>query len=124
MLRAVDAYHSTVTESELSSLFGLLDPSDPRTKETLDELRLVLKKLPAHRTISPDRDIWRDAGILTGTLGRLQQISKPDRRRILNDALIFATARKYGHAVLTRNISDFDLLQQLDPSTAVLFYTV
>ena len=72
--------------------------------------------------IAPDREIWRDAGILTGTIARLQGIRKSDRRRILNDALIFATARKHGHTVLTRNFVDFDFLNQLDPSGKVLFY--
>jgi predicted nucleic acid-binding protein len=124
MLRAADAWHSTVAESELAVLFGLLDPSHHRTKATLGELRLVLNHLPAHRTIAPDRDVWTDAGILSGILARLRHIPKPERSSILNDALIFATARKYGHAVLTRNIDDFDLLQQLDPSTAVLFYDI
>ena len=40
----------------------------------------------------------------------------------MNDALLFATARKYGCVVLSRNVRDFDLLQQLDPSGKVMFY--
>ena len=40
----------------------------------------------------------------------------------MNDALLFATARKNGLTLLTRNVGDFDLLQQLDPSVSVLFY--
>jgi hypothetical protein len=44
------------------------------------------------------------------------------KRRVLNDALLFATGRKYGCAVLTRDIRDFDLLEQVDPSGKVLFY--
>jgi predicted nucleic acid-binding protein len=40
----------------------------------------------------------------------------------LNDALLFATARKHGCTVLTRNVIDFDLLAQLDPSGRVIFY--
>jgi hypothetical protein len=39
----------------------------------------------------------------------------------LNDALIFATARKHGLTALTRNTDDFDLLQQLDPFGKVFF---
>ena len=35
-----------------------------------------------------------------------------------------ATARKYGCAVLSRNVRDFDLLQQLDPSGKVMFYRI
>ena len=74
--------------------------------------------------ISPDREVWRDAGILTGTIARVQRVPKSDRRRILNDALIFASARKHGHTVLTRNVVDFDFLQQLDPLGRVMFYRV
>jgi hypothetical protein len=39
----------------------------------------------------------------------------------LNDALLFATARKYGCA-MSRYVRDFALLQQLDPSGKVIFY--
>jgi len=60
----------------------------------------------------------------TGIIARLQGRSKPDRRRILNDALIFATARKYGHAVLTRNTTDFDFLNRLDLLSRVIFHHV
>jgi predicted nucleic acid-binding protein len=59
---------------------------------------------------------------MTGILSRLQGYSDGDRQRLLNDALIFCTARKHGLTVLTRNIGDFDLLQQLDSTGNVLFY--
>src|SRR5437016_6775139 len=61
-----------------------------------------------------------DLGILSGTLARLQGYKSDQRRRVLNDALLFATARKHGCSVLTRNVVDFDFLQQLDPSGKVL----
>ena len=43
---------------------------------------------------------------------------------LLNDALIFFDARKHGRTVLTRNVADFDLLQQLAPDGQVLFYRI
>jgi predicted nucleic acid-binding protein len=122
MLRAADAWHSTVAETELASTCALLDPEHPDTAAAIKEITAVINRMPSHRTIAPDREIWRSAGILTGTIARLHGVQKKDRRRILNDALIFATARKYGHTVLTRNIVDFDFLQQLDPAGRVLFY--
>src|SRR5438874_11020257 len=70
----------------------------------------------------PISEIWREAGILSGTLARLQGYKSDQRRRVLNDALLFATARKHGCSVLTRNVLDFDFLQQLNPSGKVLFY--
>ncbi len=121
-LRAADAWHSTVAESELASTCALLDPTHADTRGVIKEITAVIDQISPHRSIAPDRDIWWDAGILTGIVARLQGISKADRCRILNDALIFATARKHGHTVLTRNILDFDFLRQLDPSGRVLFY--
>lgn len=122
MLRAAEAWHSPVTESELAATCGLLDPAHPGTRQIIEELTEIIERRPAYRTITPDSDIWREAGILSGTVARLQGITRDQRRRILNDALLFANARKYGCAVLTRNMADFDLLQQLDPSGRVLFY--
>jgi predicted nucleic acid-binding protein len=122
MLRATEAWHSPVTESELASACGLLDPAHPGTRQIILQIAALVARRPAYRTITPDSDIWREAGILSGTLARLQGTSKDQRRRILNDALLFASARKHGCAVLTRNLADFDLLQQLDPSGRVLFY--
>jgi predicted nucleic acid-binding protein len=124
VLRTSDAWHSTVTEAELAAACGLLDPGHPQTQTTVQQISAVIEKRPLHRTIPPDRHIWREAGILTGILVRLQSYSKADHRRALNDALLFSTARKHGLTVLTRNISDFDLLQQLDPGGRVLFYSL
>ena len=77
---------------------------------------------PEHRILTPDRDSWRDAGILAGLLARLQQYGKSEQRRPLNDALIFLTAARNGCAVLTRNLADFDLLMQLDARGQAVFY--
>ncbi len=121
-IRAADAWHSTVTEAELIAACGLLDPAHPNTAATTRQIIAAIERRPAHRTIAPDRQAWLVAGVLSGILARLQSYQPADRRRVLNDALIFATARKYGMAVLTRNLDDFDFLQQLDPSGRVVFY--
>jgi len=124
MLRAIDKWHSTVAENELAAACALLYPAHANTRDVIKQIIAITDRMPPHRLISPDREIWRDAGILTGTIARLQGTPKPDRRRILNDALIFATARKHGHTVLTRNVVDFDFLHQLDPSGRVMFYRI
>jgi predicted nucleic acid-binding protein len=123
-LRAADAWHSTVTEAELATLCGLLDHSHSGTRIVLERVVAIIDLRPPHRTIAPDRETWQIAGILAGTLARLQQYGKAEHRRVLNDALILSSARKYGLTVLTRNVEDFDLLQQLDPSARVLFYSL
>ena len=122
MLRAAEAWHSPVTEAELSAAIGLLDPGHPGTSEIVEQIAAVIERRPRYRTVMPDPEIWREAGILSGVLARLQGYGKEHRRRALNDALLFASARKHGCVVLTRNVVDFDLLQQLDPSGSVLFY--
>ena len=122
MLRAAEAWHSPVTEAELAAAIGLLDPAHSETREIVERIGAVVERRPSYRTIVPDSEIWRDAGILSGILARLQGYGKDHRRRALNDALLFATARKHGCVVLSRNIVDFDLLQQLDPAGSVLFY--
>jgi predicted nucleic acid-binding protein len=81
-----------------------------------------IEQRPAHRTIMPDREVWQEAGVLAGLLARLQGCAKGERRKALNDSLIFLSAMKAGCAVLTRNISDFDLLMQLEPRGAAVFY--
>jgi predicted nucleic acid-binding protein len=122
MLRAAEAWHSPVTEAELAAAIGLLDPTHPHTHEITEQISNVIERRPSYRTIAPDPEIWREAGILSGVLARLQGYGRDNRRRTLNDALLFATARKHGCTVLTRNVVDFDLLSQLDPAGNVLFY--
>ena len=121
-IRAAHAWHSTVTAAELIASCGLLNPADPRTAETTRRICAIIERRPAHRTIAPDGEVWLVAGLLSGTLARLHGYGAAERRRVLNDALIFATARKFGLTVLTRNTGDFDFLQQLDPTGRVVFY--
>ncbi len=122
MLRASEAWHSPVTEAELAATCGLLDPAHSHTLQIIEQVAAVIDRRSSYRTITPDPEVWREAGLLSGTLARTQGYGRKQRRRVLNDALLFATARKYGCAVLSRNVRDFDLLQQLDPSGKVIFY--
>jgi predicted nucleic acid-binding protein len=124
VLHAAEAWHSTVTSAELALLCGHLDPGHPGTRAVVEQVVAIIGRRPAHRTLTPDRQIWLDAGVLAGTLSRLQQYGPADRRRVLNDALLFSTARKHGLTVLTRNFGDFDLLQQIDPVGRILFYSI
>jgi len=122
VLRAGSLWHSSVTEAELAALAGLLDPAHPNTPAAIAQVATSIELRPDHRIITPDRDTWRDAGILAGLLARLQKYPRGERRKALNDALIFLTAARNGCVVLTRNLSDFDLLMQLDPRGHAIFY--
>ena len=121
-LRLTEVWHSTVTESELTALAGLLDPNHPNTRTAVQQVFASVERWPTHRILNPDREVWREAGILAGLLARLQNYGKSERRRALNHALLFLSAAKHGCSVLTRNISDFDLLMQLAPYGKSIFY--
>ena len=124
VIRSTSLWHSTVTESELSALAGLLDPQHPHTQRSLEQVFASIKHRPAHRIVNPDRQVWRDAGVVAGLLARLQRYRKAEQRRVLNDALILLSAAKSGLTVLTRNVSDFDLLMQLVPHSKAIFYEI
>lgn len=117
--------HSAVSLTELTHAFGRLDPTHPETKTVLRELReLVTEDIPPHRLFPPEDDVWGAAGILSGLAIRLRKMPKNQghESKLLHDALLYLQARKLGCAVLTRNIGDFDLLNQLLPSGQILFY--
>ncbi len=122
VLRAGNLWHSAVTEAELSALVGLLDPAHLNTAHAIKQVIALIEQRPAHRTITPDREVWQESGVLAGLLARLQGSAKEERRKALSDSLIFLSAMKAGCAVLTRNIFDFDLLMQLEPRGAAVFY--
>jgi len=121
-LRTGSLWHSTVTEAELAALAGLLDPAHPDTAIAIAQVAASIDLRPEHRILTPDRETWREAGILAGLLARLQGYGKTEQRKALNDALIFLTAARNGCVVLTRNVTDFDLLMQLDAKGQVIFY--
>ena len=121
-LRTGSLWHSSVTEAELAALGGLLDPTHPDTAIVIARVAKSIELRPEHRILTPDRDAWREAGILAGLLARLQRYRKTEQRRALNDALILLTATKNGCVVLTRNVTDFDLLMQLDAKGQAVFY--
>lgn len=121
-LAGADIWHSSVTEAELVFLCGNLDPSHPATASVVERITVSIEQRPLHRTLAPDSKIWREAGIYSGIVARLQNIDKTERMSVLHDALIFCTAMKHGLTVFSRNVRDFYFLQQLAPSGRVLFY--
>ncbi len=120
--RVGSLWHSTVTEAELATIAGLLAPKHPETAGVITQVGASIYMRPAHRILTPDRDTWREAGMLAGLLSRLQSYGKNEQRKALNDALNFLTAAKNGCVVLTRNFSEFDLLMQLDARGHAIFY--
>lgn len=114
--------HSSIAVQELLHAVGVLDPADARTPAAVAAIRTLVKAMPDHRLFTPDADVLGRAALLAGMLCRLQGYGRPARLRALMDATLFLQAHKLGLTVLTGNISDFDLLQQLVPAGRVLFY--
>jgi len=114
--------HSTVCLAELTHLFGRLDPTHPDTKGVLREVRHTIEDIPDHRLSSPSETAMGEAGMLAGLVTRLSGNDRGERPALLNDASLYLQALERGWIVLTRNIRDFDYLDQLLPADRVLFY--
>ena len=124
LLRYRSIFHSAVCLAELTHAFGRLDPAHSSTRKALAALAGAIDDIPRHRLFAPDTDLWGKAGMLAGKALRLGRIPprQGQERKLLNDSLIYLQARKVGAAILTRNVRDFDLLEQLVPSGTVIFY--
>jgi predicted nucleic acid-binding protein len=126
LLRYRTIFHSAVCLAELTHAFGRLDPAHAGTRKALAALGGAIDDIPRHRLFAPDTDLWGKAGMLAGKalqLGR-NPPGQGQERKLLNDSLIYLQARKVGAAILTRNVRDFDLLEQLVPSGVVVFYRI
>ena len=111
--------HSTVSLAELTHLFGRLDPAHPDTAATLTAIRRTITALPAHRLATPSARAYGEAGILAGMVARVTN-RKADQA-LLNDALLHGQAIEQGHALLTRNSVDFNLLDRLQPGHVIVY---
>jgi predicted nucleic acid-binding protein len=114
--------HCTIALGEIAHVLGRLDPAHPQTAQQRAYFENLLRRIPAHRVINPDADLHIQSGIITGLLARLLFLPKGAHRQRINDALLCLTAHKAGAAILTADVSDFDLIQQLVPSASVIYY--
>lgn len=107
------SYHCTVCVAELMTGIGNSRAAPAIWKEQRDYYLALVKTFPDQRLLTPDEDIWAEAGLIAGTLARTQGFQPHQRKECLNDALIYLTAAKEGLAVVTSNRGEFDLIQQL-----------
>jgi hypothetical protein len=117
-------HHSSVCLSELTHIFGRLDPKHASTKAVLETLEATVEDVPQHRLHAPDAAVWGQAGVLAGLLFRLSNLPKGEghERRFVNDALVFLQARQLGASVLTGNVRDYDFLTQILPTGRIILY--
>jgi predicted nucleic acid-binding protein len=122
LLETRQNHHSSVAIAELVHLFGRLDPKHPDTTATLAQLSKAIAAVPSHRLTAPSVQAMGEAGIIAGTIARLRSMPKSERQPLLNDAMLYQQALETGWVLLTRNLADFDIIQQLVPGGRVLFY--
>src|ERR1700720_2773190 len=99
-----------------------LDPTDERTKHTLQPILETLERIPLQRVISPPNETWLEAAVIAGILARTQGVAKEARRKFLGDTLLFLMAAESGTILISRNSRDIDLLLQMRPGVGVLLY--
>ncbi|MDE4915084.1 DNA-binding protein [Methylobacterium sp. 092160098-2] len=114
--------HSIVAVQEMLHAIGVLDPIDPRTEANVAVIRDVLDGIPTHRLYQPSRQAMADAAVYAGILCRLRSYVKDRRMKALHDCTLFLQAREMGCTLVSANVVDFDLLQQLGPEVRLLFY--
>lgn len=108
-------FHCSVCIAELATGVANGDPAHPRWKATRDHYAELAASIPPSRLLTPDAEVWADAGVIAGTLARTQAFQPHQRKECLNDAQILLTAAKAGLPVLTANRDEFDLIQQIAP---------
>jgi hypothetical protein len=114
--------HGAPALAELAVTIGAIEPTDRRTRATLAPIVEVLTRISPTRIIVPNYEIWLEAAVLAGILARTQAIPKADRRKFLNDTLLFLQAADAGAVMISRNSRELDLLLQIKPQVGVLLY--
>ncbi len=122
LMAARTILHGAPALAELAVSIGALAPADRRTQAALTPIVETLTRInPAH-IVAPNYEIWLEAAVMAGILARTQGIPKQERRKFLNDTLLFLLAADTGAVMISRNYRDLDLLLQMKPQVGILLY--
>ncbi|HEU4340312.1 MAG TPA: type II toxin-antitoxin system VapC family toxin [Candidatus Binatia bacterium] len=106
LLRPTLLYMSSVVFAELYA--GAKD------RFTLRQLQRVYRTFDRlDRVITPDKQVWFEAGQVLQQLGVQYGFEATGLARLTHDVLIALTARKIGAVVYTRNQKDFERIRAL-----------
>jgi predicted nucleic acid-binding protein len=114
--------HLAVCVAELTHGFGRLNPNHPGTDPVLRTIAQTVAAIPPHRLEAASADVVIEAGILAGLVFRLCGLQPGREVAALNDAILYLHAMANGQTVLTRNVWDFDVMNQILPDGRILFY--
>jgi predicted nucleic acid-binding protein len=115
-------WHCSVCLGEITAGLGHYDPAARDWKLLRQRYATLFAAIPDTRLLVPDDGVWHLAGMVSGVLARTQNFQPHQRKECLNDALISLTAAKEGVAVLTANRVEFDLIQQIAPGGAFVYF--
>ncbi len=115
-------FHCSVCLAELAVGVAAYNPKAPGWAKIRDHYAALFDAIPDSRVLTPDAEVWANAGLVAGILARSQGFDRAARKESLNDALILLTAAKAGLPVLTANRDEFDLLQQVAGGGTFLHY--
>ena len=122
LLRLRTVNHLSVCVAELTHGFGRLDPRHAGTEAILSAVASTVAAIPPHRLETANETVVIEAGILAGLLFRLSGLQHGREVAAMNDAIVYLHAMANGLTVLTRNLRDFDVLNQILPEGRILFY--
>jgi predicted nucleic acid-binding protein len=114
--------HLAVCVAELTHCFGRLDPRHPGTEAACRAVAQAVAAIPPYRLEAASENVVIEAGILAGLVFRLCGLQSGGEVAVLNDAIVYLHAMANGLAVLTRNVRDFDVMNQILPGGRILFY--
>ncbi|MFT8674939.1 MAG: hypothetical protein ABF791_03620 [Acetobacter sp.] len=128
--------HSGVACSELAISAGILDPVHPATPRNRKVVLDMLDTIDCMDIVAPSAEAWTEAGMIAGILARTQHLVKPKstlssaeaccqeglRRKLINDTLLFLSAREQNAILVSMNIRDMDLLLRFRPDAHVLLF--
>ena len=115
-------FHCAVCVAELATGVANADPARSSWKALRDHYTALIANIPSTRLLTPDLETWAEAGLIAGTLARVQNYQRYQRKECLNDALIYLTAARAGLPVLTANRDEFDLIQQIAPQGRLIYF--
>jgi predicted nucleic acid-binding protein len=116
--------HSALCIGELAFGYGSLDPGHPATTRNRALIADLLGRVEMTNVVALSAAGWAKAGSLAGALSRMQGFAHDRRRALLIDAALFVTAQEAGLTLVSDNISDMDLLQQVGGEAKLLLYDV
>ncbi len=131
--------HCAVAVAEIAVSAGIMEPTHASTRRYRAPLLGLLHGISTLDMRAPGPAAWAEAGMLAGILARTQfglaqgkttlasgavEQQQENRRRVLNDALIFLCAGESGAVLVSGNVADMDILLRFRPDIQVLLYRV